>query len=698
MGSQIYRFGKGINDTGMFDAEIVGGKGAKLAEMGSIGVPVPSGVTITTDECMSYINAASSLYQQSMIMELVKGTLKEYEAIKDDLGYMPLVSVRSGSRVSMPGMMDTVLNVGINNSNLDEWSACLGKDTAIDCYIRLIKMYSEVVFDIPLEKFDTLLQSATSILEHHLAVFKDETGLEFPQTIEEQLAGSIEAVFMSWNSERAVAYRAIHGYPDDWGTAVNIQQMVFGNRNNNSCSGVLFTRNFNTGENYPVIDWVPNAQGEDVVSGAVTPNTLDELIEWNAVVFTELQAVAVKLEMHYNDMQDIEFTVDNGELFILQTRDGKRSAAAAFRIAYDLCTLDKTLTKKEAVARVTGKQYLALTGEHIDPEFDIEPHMKGIGASGSVVSGVAVFSAAAAIACKQPCILVTKETTPKDFSGMAASVGILTQTGGVTSHAAVVARGMNKTCVVGAEKLKIGGSAEVLPEFHVQEGERVTIDGSTGNIWLEIKVPVIRGEIAEYVAEMIGWATNGQDALFRVTPTMAKEETGQVYVDVSNDLHTQTKLIAAMKSVKGSKSHGVIGFGLTGLAEQADSEFFTYFGTPGRIHDRKTMEVIVKTLKKPLWTKTMKQAWALHLPAGTSIETMAEIGALGWKVVTLLRSFKGALASDGYVELDPAFEDKLDEEEMTFGELTEFINRAGGLVQELPTFITRNRMMFDVLG
>ena len=680
MSNTIYKFGKGI-DTGMFDNRIVGGKGAKLAEMGALGLPVPAGVTITTEVCNEFLAGNTDIHA------LVDNVIAEYADIKKELGYMPLVSVRSGARVSMPGMMDTVLNVGINSANMDSWIERLGAEAAADCYKRLIHMYSETVIGLPLEAFEGKTQ-----ITDLLARYKDLTGESFPQTLEDQLEGSITAVFNSWNSERAQAYRSMYGHDDSWGTAVNVQQMVFGNRSDESCSGVLFTRDFNTGEPEMIIDWLPNAQGEDVVAGTHNPLTKVAMMEWNQAAHDELHGYASQMEEHYNDMQDMEFTVEDGKLYILQTRDGKRSARAAFKIAHDLHKWGK-ITQEEMIRRVTAKQYIALHNPSIDPSFDKAPCVTGVGASGSIVTGIAVTSSADAVACKEPCILVTKETHPQDFPGMAASVGILTQTGGITSHAAVVARGMDKTCVVGAENLKIEGCAA---DHNGIAGKMVTIDGATGRVWIDQDVPVVQGDIPAYVEEIVNLAMT-EDASFLATDAESVSKGQTAYVDVSASLSTQTALAKTLKVLKASGGNGVISFGKNTPSDEQNQGFFDYFGISDN-YDAGTFLVIEKVLAQGQWTNKFKSDWTLHLPTSVSVDYANVLRSHGWKVVTVVNCFKAALSVDGYVIMDPEFANQLERENMNFGEIESLVTAAGRTVQELPNPVTKARRLFDVLG
>lgn len=509
--------------------EILGGKGANLVEMASMGFPVPPGFVIPCSASITYMNASSSLSQSLFLKTLWDQVEGGMVFLKDAFGYLPLVSVRSGARVSMPGMMDTILNVGLTTGNLQEWGEKLGERAALDSYRRLLQMYGSVVFEIPMPLFDDALaevkHSAGAASDSDLTVddLRDliaeyerifaETGHQMPDTVSDQIHGAVKAVFRSWNNPRAIEYRKIHGYPDSWGTAVTVQSMVFGNLNDKSATGVLFTRCPSTGDNGIVGEFLVNAQGEDVVAGIRTPEPLMKMSDWNPEVHSLLADTVCKLEKHYRDMQDVEFTVQDGELFILQTRSGKRSAKAAFKVAVDLAN-EGMISKSEALSRVTQKQLLALMQDTVDPSFTTPPNMVGIAAGGGLVVGKAVFTSEAAINCNEPCILVREETDPDDIGGMNASVGILTATGGLTSHAAVVARGMNKTCVVGCTMMEWQESP---PKAHISgsnnidftEGAKITMDGATGNVWVGIDVPVVKGGMSEDVRTLLGWAIGG---------------------------------------------------------------------------------------------------------------------------------------------------------------------------------------------
>lgn len=496
----VYKFGNGITEGKATDKELLGGKGANLQEMSGLGLPVPPGFTIPTT--FTEQGAEKFIDFSSLRGEEIKEGLAHVEA---GLDMPPLYSVRSGSRVSMPGMMDSILNVGLTDRTIPKWYKVFGRKTTYDSYCRLIRMMGESIFGIPASAFDAHLKeildkyglksyyglhasgySALSI--RYKKVFKKATMSDFPQTFKEQLQIAIKGVFQSWQSPRAKSYRQIHNIPDEFGTAVTVQRMVFGNKNNNSMTGVLFSRNPNNGQAGFVGEYLVNAQGEDVVNGSTTPKNITGMKKEFPKIYKKLNALAKNLEDHYRDMQDIEFTVEDGELFVLQTRTGKRTAQAAFKIVRDFYK-HGMINGDDVLNRIKADQYFAMKVQTIDPEFKDKPHYTGLAAGGPVVSGTIVTSSEEALNFNGDCILVTDHTTPDDVAGMNASKGILTRTGGMTCHAAVVGRGMNKTCVVGVADLPV--------DFI--KGVQVTIDGSTGNVWIEIDVPMVSGKDNEDV-------------------------------------------------------------------------------------------------------------------------------------------------------------------------------------------------------
>lgn len=441
-----------------FTKEDLGGKGYSLWHMAQLGVNVPPAIIIPPEVCVEYLSKPKT------VMTRVKKELKvATKFFMGRLGYMPLLSVRSGAKDSMPGMLDTILNVGLHSSNLAYWSQKLGESCVTDSYERLAQMYSSVVLG---------KKSRAPELEVSLP--------------EDQILNSIEAVFRSWNNDRAKTYRELNNLPHHGGTAVILQSMVFGNLNDQSCTGVLFTRNPDNGDDGIVGEYLVNAQGEDVVSGVKTPLNLSTITDWNADVGELLKSVVEKLEKVDKDVLDVEFTVQSGELFILQKRAAKRTPRAAVKIACDLYK-EGVVNLEEMISRVSSKQFDLYVGTAIAPSFTTPPYAVGIPACSGVVCGVVVHTTKNAINCKEPCVLVTEETTPDDIAGMNAAVGILTMTGGSTSHAAVVARSMNKPTVVGLSKhLSI-----------FKEGSKISINGSTGEVWLG-EVPIISGANSEY--------------------------------------------------------------------------------------------------------------------------------------------------------------------------------------------------------
>jgi pyruvate,orthophosphate dikinase len=509
----------------------LGGKGAGLAEMTAAGLPVPSGFTITTEACLQFYETGGAwpagLREQvdSAMHELEKLTGKGFGAVDNPL----LVSVRSGARVSMPGMMDTILNLGLN----DQTVASLAKLTANerfawDAYRRFITMYSSVVLGVGKEHFeeqldakkksldlktDAEVDAATwkALVERYKAIVRERAGRDFPQEVGDQLKGAIDAVFDSWNSKRAVDYRRFNKIPDDWGTAVNVMEMVFGNMGDDSGTGVAFTRNPNTGERALFGEYLTNAQGEDVVAGIRTPEKIADLAKHQPEIYEQFQAIATRLEKHYRDVQDLEFTVERGKLFMLQTRNAKRTAEAAVKIALDLVA-EGLIDKKRAVAMVSAQSLDQLFHARIDPSKPLAVACKGLNASPGAATGQIVFSAEDAVTWKERgerTILVRTETNPDDVHGMIAAEGVLTSKGGATSHAAVVARGMGKPCVAGCDALQIDyrSRSANLDGHTLHEGDWITIDGTSGNVVLG-ELPLIRppSRLPDWLATFLSWA------------------------------------------------------------------------------------------------------------------------------------------------------------------------------------------------
>lgn len=525
----VYFFGKDRTEGDGKNKNLLGGKGAGLAEMTSIGIPVPPGFTITTEACVQFYKDNKE-YPAGLWDQVLEALAKLENAMGKkfgDVGNPLLVSVRSGARVSMPGMMDTVLNLGLTDESVKGLEKSSGNARfAYDSYRRFIQMFSDVVLGIGHHQFEHILKdmkadrkvkedtelSAADMQElvgKYKALVKDQIGKDFPQDPKEQLKYAIDAVFDSWNNQRAKTYRKINKMSDDWGTAVNVQSMVFGNMGDDCGTGVAFTRDPSTGERVFFGEYLVNAQGEDVVAGIRTPEPIATLKDAMPESFAQLEAVYMKLENHYKDVQDIEFTIEKGVLYMLQTRTGKRTAKAAVKIAFDMVA-EGLIDKKTAVLRVAPEQVDQLLHPMIDTSIKYDIIAKGLPASPGAAVGKAVFSAEDAEACAEKgekVILVRAETSPEDIGGMHAAQGILTATGGMTSHAAVVARGMGKCCVAGCGGIKINESAKLFNAGNVtvKEGDIITINGSTGEVIVGV-AKLIEPELSGEFAEILTWA------------------------------------------------------------------------------------------------------------------------------------------------------------------------------------------------
>ena len=528
MKKYVYFFAKGQAEGSAEMRDILGGKGANLAEMANLGIRVPPGFTISTEVCAIYTQKGE---YPPEVEEQTRENLRKLEEITGKKFGDPenplLVSVRSGARISMPGMMDTVLNLGLNDKSVEGLAKKTGNPRfAYDCYRRLLQMFGNVVLKIPAEKFEEIIDrkkeekdvkedieltvdDLKELVEEFKKVIKRETGQDFPQDPYKQLMMARDAVFKSWNNKRAIEYRRIHKIPEHWGTAVNVQTMVFGNMGPDSATGVGFTRNPATGEKELYGEYLVNAQGEDVVAGIRTPRPISELEKEMPQVYKELKETVELLEKHYKDVQDFEFTIEKGILYLLQTRTGKRTAQAAVKIAHDMVE-EGLITKEEAILRIEPSQLEQLLHRRIDPNAKVEVLAKGLPASPGAATGSVVFTADRAVELANEgrrVILVRRETSPEDIHGMAVAEGILTSRGGMTSHAAVVARGMGKPCVAGCEAIKVD---EKRNEFTVngmifKEGDYITIDGSSGEV-IKGEVPTIEPELSGEFKRILEWA------------------------------------------------------------------------------------------------------------------------------------------------------------------------------------------------
>ena len=541
MTQYVYRFGGGVSDGGKGDRNLLGGKGSNLAEMASIGLPVPPGFTISTAMCTTYYDEGEQ-FPQGLRDEVAQG-IAHIEGITEKTFGDPanplLVSVRSGARVSMPGMMDTVLNLGLNDATVEGLATKSGDERfAWDSYRRFIQMYADVVLELDHGAFEEALEIAKedngftldteltandlkALVAEYKGLVEKEWGKPFPQDVHDQLWGAVGAVFGSWQSERAKVYRRLNDIPADWGTAVNVQAMVFGNMGDTSATGVAFTRDPAKGDRAYYGEFLINAQGEDVVAGIRTPQYLTKVAREEAgakpasmeeampEVYAELAAVFDRLETHYRDMQDIEFTVEQTKLWMLQTRSGKRTAKAALKIAVDMAN-EGLITREEAILRVDPMALDQLLHPTLDPDAPRDVIAKGLPASPGAASGTVVFDADTAEkrnAAGDKVILVRTETSPEDIHGMHAAQGILTARGGMTSHAAVVARGMGRPCVSGAGSLSISAKDRVMKVAgrEIREGDTITIDGTSGEVMFGA-VATVQPELAGDFGVLMEWA------------------------------------------------------------------------------------------------------------------------------------------------------------------------------------------------
>ena len=546
MAKYVYLFSEG--DASM--KNLLGGKGANLAEMTSLGLPVPRGFTVTTEACIKYYNDGEII--SADVENEIYETLKKSEEIVGKKFGDPtnpfLVSVRSGARASMPGMMDTILNLGLNDIVVDGLAELTSNERfAYDSYRRFIQMFSDVVMEVSKSKFDKILDKVKEevgalmdtdltaadlkeVVKRYKEMYRKEKGEDFPQDPKKQLIESVKAVFRSWNNERAIVYRRLNDIPGAWGTAVNIQEMVYGNMGDDSGTGVAFTRDPSTGEKKLYGEFLLNAQGEDVVAGIRTPQPIEKLNEINPEVYNQFVDIANILENHYKDMQDMEFTIEKGKLFMLQTRNGKRTAAAALKIAVDLVS-EEMVTKEEALMKVDPKQLDAL----LHPVFDVNalkaatPIAKGLPASPGAATGQVFFTAEDASKAVEngmdKVILVRLETSPEDIEGMNVSQGILTGRGGMTSHAAVVARGMGTCCVAGCSEVVIDEEEKIFSDKDgkvYKEGDWISLDGTTGNVY-GVKVDTVDPEMTKDFVTLMDWADSARTLKIRTNADSPKD-------------------------------------------------------------------------------------------------------------------------------------------------------------------------------
>ena len=633
--------------------ELLGGKGANLAEMTNLGLPIPQGFTITTEACIDYYNNNENISEE--IKYQIFMNLKELERITGkELGNPAnplLVSVRSGARASMPGMMDTILNLGLNEEVV-EAMAKKNKRFAYDSYRRFIQMFSDVVMEIPKNLFEAEIDKIKSkrkveldteltaedlkeLVTNFKKIYKREHGDEFPTDAKDQLMSAVKAVFRSWNNPRAITYRRLNDIPSEWGTAVNVQEMVFGNMGEDCGTGVAFSRNPATGENKIFGEYLMNAQGEDVVAGIRTPQPIEKLQETDMEAYQDFVMYATMLEKHYKDMQDMEFTIENGKLYFLQTRNGKRTATAALQIAVDLVN-EGMITEKEAVLRVEPNQLDQL----LHPNFDQEklnqttPITKGLAASPGAATGKVVFTAEEALAKheagEKDLILVRLETSPEDIDGMQVCHGILTVRGGMTSHAAVVARGMGTCCVSGCSEISVDEEAKT---FSVngktfKEDDWISLDGSTGNVYGE-RIDTVTATVTGNFAKFMEWADRYRQMEVRTnadTPKDAKQayEFGAQGIGLCRTEHMffAPERIAAIREMIVSKTKEQREKALDKILPMQREDF------EGLFREMKGLPVTIRLLDPPLHEflpHTDEEIEALAKDMNMSFEELKEV-------------------------------------------------------------------------
>ncbi len=538
MSKYVYLFSEGNASM----KNLLGGKGANLAEMTGLGLPVPRGFTVTTEACTRYYNDGKVIAPEieAEIYQMLAKTEQIVGKTFGDPANPFLISVRSGARASMPGMMDTILNLGLNDQVVQGLAELTGNERfAFDSYRRFIQMFSDVVMEVEKPKFEKILdavkeengakfdtdlsaENLKEVVKRYKELFKAEKGFDFPQDPKIQLMEAVKAVFRSWDNSRAIVYRRLNDIPGDWGTAVNVQEMVYGNMGNDSGTGVAFTRNPSTGEKKLYGEFLMNAQGEDVVAGIRTPQPMEQMKLVNADAYNQFVEIANTLESHYRDMQDMEFTIEKGKLFMLQTRNGKRTAASALKIAVDLVN-EGMITKDEALMKVDPKQLDAVLHPNFEPKSlkAAKPIAKGLPASPGAATGRVYFEAEDAVEAskggEKKIILVRLETSPEDIEGMHVSQGILTGRGGMTSHAAVVARGMGTCCVAGCGEIKINEEEKYFLDKDGNkyvEGDWISLDGSVGNVYGE-RLPTVEPEMTGDFAILMQWADEARTLKIR---------------------------------------------------------------------------------------------------------------------------------------------------------------------------------------
>lgn len=688
-----------IGESEVSDPVVLGSKGAGLNEMVKLGLPVPDGFTIHTEACVAYQLKPKGTYWR--IKSASKRAYKELK--KRNGGIAPIVSVRSGAEKSMPGMLSTVLNVGLTSKTFPKLVKLHGEKTAFDCKRRLLQSYGAVVFGIANTDFEFDLSAAreyenvgsdgelsVKTLEKVCAKFESTFALyghELPDTIEAQLTTAIRAVFESWNNPEAIEWRKINGIPEDGGTAVNVQTMVFGNLNEHSGTGVLFSRDPATGEDKIYGEWMSNAQGDDLVSGVRTPDALSVFRKSFKNQYSELRHRAKKLEKHYRDMRDIEFTVMDGKLWMLQDRAGKRSDEAAARIAVELVESD-TLTRAEAIRRISTEIYAKLRGSSkvvINPDFKVKPVAKGLNASPGIVTGRIALTAGDAIELAKigPVILVRSHTETSDIAGMDAAVGVLTATGGVTSHAAVCSRALNTACVVGC--------ADILAKIAIDDPTIITLDGSTGNVWFDTDVPTTATGTNEHIEKLVDWAFMETGAA-RWTPVLTGPRQRIMCASWLTSVEDRVK---SFETLAAMDSPETVVFDLSGpgrFSREEDEGLTTMFGEGGAAIDDSEMHMVLTVMAAIDGRGSM-----LYLP-GALTKHAEHMKAAGYKVALDVQTVADMYAADGLITIDDEVVEKVFGGHPAFSETISLLIKTGKPVNVLQPAVSEEEIVNKTFG
>ncbi len=688
-----------IGESEESDQTVLGSKGAGLNAMVKLGLPVPDGFTIHTEACVAYQLKPRGTYWR--VKSAAKRAYKELKTRNG--GVAPLVSVRSGAKHSMPGMLSTVMNVGLTSKTFPKLAKRFGDKVAFDCKRRLLQSYATVVLVMDptlfedemliarqAEEVETDGELTSKMLEHTSIKFEKILALhdgELPDTIGEQLVTSIRAVFESWNNPEAIHWRKMHGIPEDGGTAVNVQTMVFGNANENSGTGVLFTRDPATGKNAVFGEWMRNAQGEDLVAGIRTPEPVSEMMENFKPQFSELIHRADLLEKTYRDMRDIEFTVEDGKLWILQDRTGKRSNEATARIAVELVE-EEILTRAEAIGRISVATVAELRGtkkETVSTDWTIKPDAEGLAASPGIVTGRVVRTAKQAVEMAKigPVILVRDHTTTADIAGIDAAIGVLTETGGVTCHAAVCSRAINTTCIVGCKG--------ILMKIDLDNPTLITLDGSTGKVWFDAQVPVETQGPNPYIERLLQWAFDDTGEQRQTTELTGSRQRVMCAAWLS-DLDARTRSLGALADVEWPET---VVFDLSGaerFGRKEDIGLTTMFGEDVTAIDDSAMNAEIDAL-----AAVFGRGARVYLPGALTVRAQ-ELREAGYKVAMEVTTMADLFGADGLITIEDETIEKIFGNPVALLRMLSLMKTAGSPVEMLKPATSESEIIEKFFG